>query len=250
MSRCALKTPGGIAQGRDVKARDLQHFNQAWQKLNALQRLECALDHMPGRHVLSSSFGMQAAVMLHLVTSVEQKIPVIFIDTGYHFAETYRFVDELVGRLELNLHVARADLSPAWQEARYGKRWQQGSEGIHAYNRQNKVEPMQRALDALGAATWFSGLRRSQAETRSGLEFIKPQWQRFKVHPLADWSDRDVHRYLIKHRLPYHPLREQGYLSIGDWHTTRSIDEVDNEENLRFFGLTRECGLHDITKPS
>jgi len=229
---------------------DLKRLNRAWAGLSALQRVECALDHLPGAHVLSSSFGMQAAVMLHLVTRVESNIPVIFIDTGYHFAETYRFVDRLVERLGLNLHVARAETSPAWQEARHGRRWEQGREGIEAYNLQNKVEPMQRALDALDAATWFSGLRRSQAETRAGLEFIERQWQRFKVHPLADWSDRDVHRYLVEHDLPYHPLREHGYLSIGDWHTTRSIDEVDDADKLRFFGLTRECGLHDIAGSS
>lgn len=237
MTQCALK--------RIETAPDPEHLNRAWTQLSALQRVECAIDHLPGTHVLSSSFGMQAAVMLHLVTRVAPDIPVVFIDTGYHFAETYRFVDRLIGQLGLNLNVARAETSPAWQEARHGKRWEQGREGIEAYNQENKVRPMQRALDALGAQMWFSGLRRSQASTRVGLDFIERQWQRYKVHPLADWSDRDVHRYLVEHDLPYHPLREQGYLSIGDWHTTRSMHEVDDAQKLRFFGLTRECGLHD-----
>ena len=237
MTHCALKPV--------EPAPDLQRINRAWTQLSALQRVECAIDHLPGAHVLSSSFGMQAAVMLHLVTRAAPDTPVVFIDTGYHFAETYRFVDRLVERLGLNLHVARAETSPAWQEARHGRRWEQGREGIESYNRENKVQPMQRALDGLGAVTWFSGLRRSQAESRAGLEFIERQWQRFKVHPLIDWSDRDVHHYLVKHDLPYHPLRKQGYLSIGDWHTTRSIHEVDDDEKLRFFGLTRECGLHE-----
>jgi len=239
MTACALKP---VESGPD-----LVRLNRAWTHLSARQRVECAFDHLPGTHVLSSSFGMQAAVMLHMVTRVDPGIPVVFIDTGYHFAETYRFVDRLVERLKLNLQVARAEASPAWQEARHGRRWEQGREGIEAYNQENKVRPMQRALDALGAGTWFSGLRRSQAETRAGLAFVEQQWQRFKVHPLADWGDRDVHRYLVEHDLPYHPLREHGYLSIGDWHTTRSIHEVEDEEKLRFFGLTRECGLHDLS---
>jgi phosphoadenosine phosphosulfate reductase len=68
---------------------------------------------------------------------------------------------------------------------------------------------------------------------------------RFKVHPLFDWTDRDVGRYLKENGLPYHPLWEKGYLSIGDWHTTRSLAEVDSVEELRFFGLKRECGLHE-----
>ena len=237
MTHCALK--------RVETTPDLKRLNRAWAQLDAIQRIECALDHLPGAHVLSSSFGMQAAVMLHLVTRVAPGTPVIFIDTGYHFAETYRFVDRLVEQLGLHLHVARAETSPAWQEARYGKRWEQGREGIEAYNRQNKVEPMQRALDSINAGTWFSGLRRSQAQTRSDIDFIERQWQRLKVHPIADWTDRDVHRYLERNGLPYHPLREQGYLSIGDRHTTRSIHEVSDQEKLRFFGLTRECGLHN-----
>lgn len=224
---------------------DLERLNGAWRGLGTVQRIECALDHLPGRHVMSSSFGMQATVMLHLVTQVEPEIPVIFVDTGYHFAETYRFVDQVSEQLSLNLRIVRGDLSPAWQEARFGKRWEQGREGIRGYNLQNKVRPMRQALDELDAATWFSGLRRSQAHSRAEVAFVARQWERLKIHPIADWSDRDVHLYLQAHGLPYHPLRAQGYLSIGDWHTTRSIHEVGDEGKLRFFGLTRECGLHE-----
>jgi len=232
----------------DTLSADTRHHSrclvQDWDSLDARQRIECALEHLPGAHVLSSSFGMQAAVMLHLVTRVKPDIPVIFIDTGYHFPETYRFVDELADRFKLNLEICRAEISPAWQEARHGKRWEQGREGIDAYNRQNKVEPMQRALRELEAGTWFSGLRRDQSSSRARLAWVERQWQCLKVHPIADWTDREVHRYLLAHDLPYHPLREKGYLSIGDWHTTRSVNEVDDSEKLRFFGLMRECGLH------
>ncbi|MDT8450239.1 MAG: phosphoadenylyl-sulfate reductase [Wenzhouxiangellaceae bacterium] len=245
MNGCALQAVDHRFGTSDVEGPDLDALARAWESLSATQRVECALDHLPGAHLLSSSFGMQAAVMLHLVARVEPGIPVVFVDTGYHFPETYRFVDDLADRLGLNLKVYRARLSPAWQEARFGKRWEQGREGIQAYNRQNKVEPMQRALDELGAGTWFSGLRRSQAETRQSIRLIEHQWSRLKIHPIADWTDRDVHRYLDRHDLPYHPLREQGYLSIGDWHTTRSIHEVDEHDQLRFFGLARECGLHE-----
>jgi len=241
MSACALKAVATDPAG----ALDPEALSRAWSGLSAQQRIECALDHLPGEHALSSSFGMQAAVMLHLVTRSAPGIPVLFVDTGYHFAETYRFVDQLTGRLDLNLNVVRAIHSPAWQEARHGRRWEQGRAGIEAYNRETKVEPMRRALDAMKVGTWFSGLRRSQSQSRAGLAFVERQWGRFKVHPIADWNDRDVHRYLVDHDLPYHPLRDQGYLSIGDWHTTKSIHEVDDEEKLRFFGVTRECGLHE-----
>jgi len=224
---------------------DLQRINVAFGALPAPQRVEKAVELLPGAHVLTSSFGAQAAVMLHLINEVIPKIPVILIDTGYLFPETYRFVDDLTERLGLNLKVVRSDASPAWQESRFGKLWNQGLDGIEQYNRINKQEPLERALRDMGAETWFAGLRRVQAETRAQLEPIEFKRGRYKVHPLFDWTDRDVGQYLAKHRLPYHPLWEKGYLSIGDWHTTRSLAEVDSLEELRFFGLKRECGLHE-----
>jgi phosphoadenosine phosphosulfate reductase len=234
-------------KGRDDPADEsaLRKINEAFVSFGAEQRVERAAELLPGAHVLTSSFGAQAAVMLHLVNQVLPRIPVILIDTGYLFPETYQFVDQLTARLGLNLKVVRSEASPAWQESRFGKLWDQGLEGIERYNRINKIEPLEKALRELGAETWFSGLRRVQAETRARLEPIEFKRGRYKVHPLFDWTDRDVGRYLAKHDLPYHPLWNKGYISIGDWHTTRSLSEVDSIEELRFFGLKRECGLHE-----
>ena len=220
-------------------------INRSLEPLSARARVEQAIEHLPGEYVLSSSFGAQAAVMLHLVSEVVPGIPVVLIDTGYLFPETYRFVDELTEKLRLNLKTYRSDASPAWQESRYGKLWDKGVEGIEQYNRINKTEPMERALKELNASTWFSGLRRVQTRTRANIAPIELKRGRFKVHPLFDWTDRDVGLYLKQHGLPYHPLWDKGYLSIGDWHTTRSLSEVDSVEELRFFGLKRECGLHE-----
>jgi len=225
---------------------DLAAADRQLARLEARDRIAWSLEHLPAGQVLSSSFGVQAAVMLHLAGEVAPGIPVIFIDTGYHFAETYRFVDQLSQRLAINLKVYRPRLSAAWQEARHGKRWEEGRAALETYNRDNKVEPMRRALAELRAGTWFSGLRRSQSASRRQVGYIERQWGSCKVHPIADWSDREVHAYLQRHRLPYHPLRERGYISIGDWHTTRSLAEIDQENEARFFGLMRECGLHEL----
>jgi phosphoadenosine phosphosulfate reductase len=237
----------GWLKGRNdpIDQSALRHINEAFVSFSAEQRVERATELLPGAHVLTSSFGAQAAVMLHLVTQVIPKIPVILIDTGYLFPETYQFIDDLTAHLELNLKVVRSEASPAWQESRFGKLWDQGLEGIEQYNRINKLEPLDKALKELGAETWFSGLRRVQAETRAQLAPIEFKRGRYKVHPLFDWTDRDVGQYLAKHSLPYHPLWNKGYISIGDWHTTRSLSEVDSIEDLRFFGLKRECGLHE-----
>jgi len=168
----------------------------------------------------------------------------VLIDTGYLFADTYRFVDALVDRFDLNLKVYRPKIGIAWMEARFGRLWEQGVEGIDQYNRLRKVEPMQRALTELGARTWIAGLRRSQASTRRAIQFLELNEGRWKVHPIADWSERDVSTYLQKHELPRHPLWNSGYVSIGDTHTTQRWEPGMLEEDTRFFGLKRECGLH------
>ena len=224
----------------------LAHCEREFAGMAAEERVRWALARLPGNHVLSSSFGAQAAVSLHLLTRVAPGIPVILVDTGYLFPETYQFVDRLSERLNLNLKVYRSELSPAWQEARFGKRWEQGLEGIEAYNRVNKVEPMRRALRELRTGTWFAGLRRGQSSSRRHISFLEFSGDRWKVHPIADWTGRDVGRYLRKHRLPRHPLRAKGYASIGDRHSTRPLHEVEHVEETRFQGLKRECGLHEF----
>jgi len=214
--------------------------------MRAEERIAWALANLPGEHIVSSSFGAQSAVMLHLLTRQKPDIPVVLVDTGYLFPETYRFIDELTDRLELNLKVYRPLTSAAWQEARHGARWEYGLAGLSAYNHDNKVEPMERALADLNVGTWFAGLRRVQSSSREQTEFVVSSGERHKVHPIADWTDRQVHEYLQQHQLPYHPLWERGYVSIGDVHSTRSLADVDAIEDTRFSGIKRECGLHEM----
>lgn len=207
-------------------------------------RIDWALRYLPGQHVLSSSFGAQAAASLHLLTRHRPDLPIVLVDTGYLFSETYAFVDQLRKRLRLKLHVVRPELSPAWLEARHGRLWEQGVQGLKQYNRITKVEPMQTMLARLGAGTWFAGLRRTQSSTRAHTPFIEHRNGRWKVHPIVDWSDRDIGRYLQHYDLPFHPLWHQGYVSIGDRHTTRPWQPGMRDEDTRFFGVKRECGLH------
>lgn len=217
---------------------------------SAEQRVAWALENTAGEHALSSSFGAQSAVSLHMVTAQAPQVPVIVVDTGYLFPETYRFIDELGDRLKLNLKVYRPQIGVAWMEAKFGRLWEQGLEGIERYNRMRKVEPMQRALNELGVRTWIAGLRRSQSGSRANLDFLQIKDGRWKLHPLADWSDREVWQYLQAHDLPYHPLWHDGYVSIGDIHTTRRLEPGMREEDTRFFGLKRECGLHFDSEPA
>jgi len=215
--------------------------------ISAEERIAWAADEFGDGLILTTSFGIQAALMLHLATRVLPRIPVVFIDTGYHFPETYRFAAELTKRLDLNLKVFSPQQSAARQEALHGKRWEHGLDGLKAYNFDNKVEPMDRAVRELGACAWLAGLRRVQASTRETLDVVQVQNRITKIHPILDWDNRAVYRYLTDHGLPYHPLWEQGYVSVGDWHSSAPLLPGQNEEETRFGGLKRECGLHELS---
>ncbi|GIU12055.1 phosphoadenylyl-sulfate reductase [Shewanella morhuae] len=223
---------------------ELERINQFLAGLRAQERVLWGLTYLPGNHALSSSFGIQAAVMLHMVSQARANIPVILTDTGYLFPETYQFIDELTQRLSLNLKVYQAAMTSAWQEARFGQLWEQGLNGLEQYNRLNKVEPMQRALTELEVGTWFAGLRRSQASSRETLPILAIHGSRFKLLPIIEWTNKDVHLYLTQFNLPYHPLWDQGYVSVGDTHSSKPLELGMSEEETRFNGLKRECGLH------
>ena len=215
--------------------------------LDAAERIQWALEHLPGTHALSSSFGVQSAVSLHLLTRVYPDIPIILIDTGYLFPETYQYIDRLAERLQLNLQVFKSELSPAWLESRHGELWNDGVEGIERYNQIMKVEPMKKALRALDIKTWFSGIRNTQSSSRSDKKILEKAGAVYKVNPILDWTDRDVFYYMKQHQLPQHPLWDKGYVSIGDTHTTRPLSADINKDQVRFFGLKRECGIHEMS---
>ena len=229
--------------------RKIEQANHLLENISAEERIIWALENLPGAFALSSSFGVQSAVSLHMVTQIRPSIPVILVDTGYLFPETYQFVETLQNRLNLNLKVFRPKISPAWQEARFGRLWEKGEDGLSHYNQMNKVEPMETGLAELGIQTWFAGLMRTQSQSRQNMPVLTRIRGRIKVHPLIDWNNRIVHQYLKEHNLPYHPLWEKGYVSIGDTHSTVPLSLGMSEEQTRFGGLKRECGLHEELVP-
>jgi len=237
-----MSFPDLVSAAEDARA--LAELNRHLDRLPVEERVAWALATLPQSRALSSSFGAQSAAALHLITRQTPDIPVILVDTGYLFAETYRFADELAQRLQLNLKVYRPNISRAWMEARHGRLWENGVEGLDQYNALRKVEPMRRALDELAVRTWFAGLRRAQARTRHDAQVLELRNGRWKFQPLVDWTDRDIYLYLQRFDLPYHPLWDEGYVSIGDTHTTSRWEPGMREEDTRFFGIKRECGIH------
>ena len=217
----------------------------------ASQTIAWAADRFGDGLVLSTSFGIQSAVMLHLATRVRPDIPIVWVDTGYLPPETYSFAERLREQLDLNLHVYQSPLSPARMESLHGRLWERDDpDAFDTYDRIRKVEPMQRALDEFNASAWLSGLRADQTDHRASLPVVGRQGERTKILPILNWTARDVHAYLVDHDLPYHPLFDQGYATVGDWHSSRPFSaDDDHERDTRFGGLKQECGLHLESEP-
>jgi phosphoadenosine phosphosulfate reductase len=214
--------------------------------MSAEQIVNWAADTFKTGLVMSTSFGIQSAVMLHLVTQIIPDIPVIWVDTGYLHQESYQFAEALTERLQLNLKIYQSPIKPREMEAIYGRLWEKNNiQSLNLYDKIRKIEPMQRALKELNATAWLAGLRRSQTDYRMNLNPISLQENRYKILPILNWSDRETYQYLKAHDLPDHPLFEQGYLTVGDWHSSRPVTAEDlHERNTRFQGLKQECGLH------
>ena len=223
---------------------DLDEENRAVGASTAEALIGWASDRYGEKLIASTSFGATSAVMLHLVHRVAPRTPIICVDTGYLFPETYQFAEALIQRLNLDVRFYSAQMSSARQEALFGKLWEQGEDGVNRYLQINKVEPMQRAIRELGAEAWMAGLRAEQTEHRAGLRRVDRQDGRIKVHPVLNWTSEDMTAYMDRYELPYHPMVEEGYRSIGDHHSTIPTTAEMDPRDGRILGETRECGLH------
>ena len=213
---------------------------------SAEELVQWTVDQYGDRAALTTSFGIQSAVMLHLVTTIRPDIPIIWVDTGYLHSETYCYVKQLTEQLNLNLHVYQASMSPAYMEATEGKLWESKDvEDLNRYDKIRKVEPLRRALEDLQVEAWLTGLRRDQTDHRAQLPRVEPKAGRLKVYPILSWSSKEVYYYREKHGLPHHPLFDKGYPTVGDWHSSRAMTDADSHErDTRFGGMKQECGIH------
>jgi len=237
---------GSAVQTASLPSLDLPSLNQQFDQADARELIAWGYETFGDGLVMSTSFGIQSAVMLGLVTSVVPDVPVIWVDTGYLPVETYRFAQKLIERLSLNIKVYQSQVSPARMEALHGKLWEEGTvEAFNKYDRMRKVEPMQRALSELGATAWLAGLRSKQTDHRKTLDRIGVQGDRYKLLPILHWNSKDIYQYLKANDLPYHPLWKEGYVSVGDAHSSRPLIDSDKDGRAtRFNGLKQECGIH------
>jgi phosphoadenosine phosphosulfate reductase len=218
--------------------------------LSAEARLAWALDIFGGGFCLTTSFGIQSAVLLHMASRLGlgpdgKGVPVIWVDTGYLPEETYRYAAELCDRLPVNLQVVQSELSPARMEALHGRLWESGSlEDLTLYNQLRKVEPLDRALRERGIRCWASGVRGRQTDHRRMMTSLDSVRGLLSLHPLLSWSSKDIYYYMESHHLPQHPLFAKGYSTVGDWHSSAADDGTRSGRATRFGGLKQECGIH------
>ena len=199
--------------------------------------------------VMSSSFGAESAILLHMAVTAMPRIRIIYVDTGYLFPETHTFMAELRKRFDLNVWTYRTQNDPIRYLQDAGEAdpsWRNSVENCCAIN---KNEPFDRAMKELAPRAWLRGIRRDQAETRQSRQVV--EWSKrndcYAVSPLLPWSGRDIGLYMKEHNLPYHPLVSQGYLSIGcnPLSCTRPVEAGEDPRAGRWSGQTKtECGLH------
>ncbi len=197
------------------------------------------------RIAVASSFQAEATAVIHMATRLRPDVPILFLDTGFHFAETLELKERLRRELGLNVVELRGDHTPASQAAAYGERLYERDPALCC--ELNKVVPLGRALWDYDA--WISGLRRDSSPTRAGAPIVDRYLQDgrpiVKVNPVAGWSRRDVWRYLEEHDLPHHPLYELGFASIGCAPCTRIVFPGEDERAGRWASTAKlECGIH------
>ena len=198
----------------------------------------------PGPACVTSSFQTDCMVLVHMLTRHRPEIPVLFLDTGYHFAETYEYRDRIASQWKLNLVNLQPRLTVPQQESQFGILYQSAPDRCCGMR---KVEPLFAALE--GYDTWFTGLRREQSKSRATLQpvddFLLPSGKRLrKISPLAEWSTRDVWDYLKRHSVPLLPLYERGYTSVGCAPCTTLPLDPDDPRSGRWAGKKLECGIH------
>ncbi len=214
---------------------ELAEINERFETARPEEILAWATSRFPRGTVLTCSFQHEGVVLAHMLRSIKPDVPVLFIDTGYHFPETLEYRDTIVRLLDLPLVVLRAD----------GSSGRGRPEDPDECCRINKVEPLQRALRQV--RVWINGRRRDQTPERRNMPHVEPQGSLIKVNPLARWTARDAFRYLSAHHLPLHPLFERGYTSIGCKPcTTRPLPGSDERSGRWAGSPKRECGIHTI----
>lgn len=202
-----------------------------------------AVDNFHPGLTMATAFGPEGLVIIHYLAQINPAVPVFNLETGYQFAETLELRERVLQRYGMAVELKRPALSVAEYEAVHGGPVYQRDTDRCCHDR--KITVLRTA--ARGMRAWMSGIRRDQSETRSVSPIVR--WDKkfglVKISPLANWTKKDVWRLITAEDIPYNPLHDQGYMSIGCWPCTRSVAFGEDERAGRWSGTAKtECGLH------
>jgi phosphoadenosine phosphosulfate reductase len=211
-------------------------------RVRASSLVRLALEDLyPGRVALVSSFGADAAVLLHMVSRIDKATPVIFVDTGQHFPETLAYRDRLCRQLELGNVINAAPVS-ATIDQEDPERFLFMSDPDRCCEIR-KVRPLAEAIEGYDA--WITGRKGFQSAERATLPLFEAEGDRIKINPLVGWSGKDVLDYIAEAGLPRHPLVAKGFPSIGCLPCTSPVRPGEDERAGRWRGRGKtECGIH------
>ncbi len=223
----------------------IDSLNRRFEKAQPQEIIRWAVDAFRPKIALTSSFGARSAALIHMAIQADPKMEIRLVDTGLLFPETYAFVEQLRKQLNLNLVVIKSKLNvEQFLKEHVGQKPGDPDFCCSPW----KVEATERALQGLDC--WIAGIRRSEAKTREATPIVELLTTGVvKVAPLALWSSKQQHEYMVKHGLPYHPLWEKGYTSVGCWPCTLKPVNPNDPRSGRWAGQDKtECGIHDIGK--
>jgi phosphoadenosine phosphosulfate reductase len=216
--------------------------------VSAAELIDKLLADQQGSACITCSFQAEDMIVLHMLRQRLSRVPVLFLETGYHFAETYSYRDRMVSEWDLNLVNVMPKMTVPEQESAFG-----------ILNRTDptrccqmrKVEPLMQALQPYDI--WFTGLRREQSPTRKNLKLVEEHVlptgkSLLKVSPLAAWDWKQLWQYTLEHGIPYLPLYDAGYKSIGCEPCTAIPAEGADPRSGRWGGAKLECGIHTFSK--
>ena len=226
---------------------DLRKNNQILRDMTPQEMLLWGYEKFNHQFAITTSFGIQSSVLLNMVSesSLQKKIRIFWIDTGYLPKETYHYAEKLINDLSLEIEVLQSEISPARMESLYGKLWETNkASDLDKYHELRKIKPLENGLKRNNIKCWASGVRSSQTENRNKMQFLDVIRKRISLRPLLNWTNKDIFYYMKKNNLPTHPLFVKGYSTVGDWHSS-SPDSINKKGRAtRFGGVKQECGIH------
>jgi phosphoadenosine phosphosulfate reductase len=229
----------------NVVVEEIARVNAQLAKAAPQEVLRWAVRRFHPRLTMATAFGAEGCAILHMLAEIEPAVRVFNLETGYQFPETLALRDRIRERYGIDVELIRPELTVAEYEAEHGGPLYRIRPDQCCHDR--KVVPLRRAV--AGYDAWISAIRRDQTMHREVAGVV--QWDAkfglVKVNPLLTWAKREVWKFLVEHEVPYNPLHDQGYPSIGCWPCTRAVQNGEGERDGRWAGsLKNECGLHVI----